>query len=92
MSRASGLQGTPPGAGVPSPCVDVCRMDAATGWCVGCARTIDEIAAWGQMDDAHKQAVWAALPARRGQLPGGFEDPSETSRAAGSADPGRRRG
>lgn len=53
---------------VPSPCVNVCRMDAASGWCEGCLRTLDEIAAWSQLDDAHKLAVRALLPARRLQL------------------------
>jgi predicted Fe-S protein YdhL (DUF1289 family) len=42
-------------------------MDAATGWCKGCYRTIDEIIAWGQGDDALKQAIWQALPARHAQ-------------------------
>ncbi len=54
-----------PGAGVPSPCVDVCRMDGATGWCAGCLRTLDEIAAWSRLGDAEKRAVWAALAERR---------------------------
>ena len=34
----------PAPAAVPSPCIAVCRMDAATGWCEGCLRTLDEIA------------------------------------------------
>ena len=46
---------------VPSPCISVCRMDAATGFCAGCLRTIDEIAAWRTMDDAGKRAVWRAV-------------------------------
>jgi uncharacterized protein len=50
---------------VPSPCIDVCRMNAQTGWCEGCARTLDEIAAWAAMTDAQKMAVWHVLPARR---------------------------
>ncbi|HEU5294719.1 MAG TPA: DUF1289 domain-containing protein [Burkholderiaceae bacterium] len=50
---------------VPSPCINVCRMDAATGWCEGCLRTIDEIAAWGSMADDDKRAVWRALDQRR---------------------------
>ena len=53
------------GEGVPSPCINVCRMDDATGWCEGCLRTIDEIAAWGTMDDDDKRAVWRALDQRR---------------------------
>lgn len=50
--------------GVPSPCIDVCRMDPATGWCEGCRRTLDEIAAWGRMDDEGKQRVWELLSQR----------------------------
>ena len=50
---------------VQSPCINVCRMDAKSGLCEGCARSLDEIAAWSVMDDAEKQAVWDALPQRR---------------------------
>ena len=53
---------------VPSPCVSVCRMDAASGWCEGCLRTIDEIAAWSVLDDEEKRAVWQLLPHRREAL------------------------
>jgi predicted Fe-S protein YdhL (DUF1289 family) len=42
-------------------------MDPATGWCEGCLRTIDEIIAWGSLDDEGKQAVWEALSKRRAQ-------------------------
>jgi len=49
---------------VPSPCINECRMDAATGWCEGCRRTLAEIAAWGGLDDGQKRAVLDALPAR----------------------------
>jgi uncharacterized protein len=50
---------------VPSPCVDVCRMNPDTGWCEGCLRTIDEIASWASLDDLAKRAVWKLLPQRR---------------------------
>lgn len=53
---------------VPSPCVSICRMDAASGWCEGCLRTIDEIAAWSALDDQRKRAVWKLLPQRREAL------------------------
>lgn len=55
------------GAPIASPCVSVCRMDAASGWCEGCLRTIDEIAAWGGLDDEARRAVMALLPERRRQ-------------------------
>lgn len=49
----------------PSPCINVCRMDAATGWCEGCQRTLKEIGTWSGLTDADKRAVWKALPVRR---------------------------
>jgi hypothetical protein len=44
-------------------------MNAATGLCDGCLRTIDEIAAWASLDDRAKRAVWKQLHARRAALP-----------------------
>jgi uncharacterized protein len=56
----------PEGQGpVPSPCNSICTIDQVTGFCAGCFRTLDEIAAWSVFDDAEKRAVWAVLPARR---------------------------
>ena len=52
------------GADVPSPCLSICRMQAATGWCEGCLRTLDEIAAWGRLDDDGKRVIWVALGER----------------------------
>jgi predicted Fe-S protein YdhL (DUF1289 family) len=43
----------------------VCRMNAASGLCEGCLRTIDEIAAWGSLDDAARREVLARLGQRR---------------------------
>ena len=53
------------GTAVPSPCISVCRIDPATGWCEGCYRTIDEIARWSSLDDDGKLGVWAELKRRR---------------------------
>ena len=51
---------------VPSPCICVCTMDQATGLCIGCYRTIDEIAGWSAMSDTEKRAVWQRLLERVG--------------------------
>jgi len=51
--------------GVPSPCIDVCRISADTGYCEGCSRTIAEIAAWSECSDAQKRAVLEQLPRRK---------------------------
>jgi predicted Fe-S protein YdhL (DUF1289 family) len=40
-------------------------MDEASGLCVGCLRTIDEIAAWSVLDDGARRDVLAAIAARR---------------------------
>ena len=53
---------------VPSPCISVCRMNEDTGWCEGCLRTLDEVAAWGRGSDDWKRAVWAALKDREAFL------------------------
>jgi predicted Fe-S protein YdhL (DUF1289 family) len=50
---------------VPSPCINVCRMNPLTGWCEGCLRTLDVIAAWSTLSDDGKRAVWARLDERR---------------------------
>ena len=49
---------------VASPCMAICRMDPQSGLCIGCARTIQEIAGWSYLTDAQKQAVLARLEAR----------------------------
>ena len=52
---------------VQSPCVHVCQMDDASGWCRGCLRTLDEIAFWSVLEDDDKRGVLAELPGRRVQ-------------------------
>jgi hypothetical protein len=70
-------------AAVSSPCVGVCALDPRTGWCEGCLRTIDEIAAWGALDDATKRAIWKRLPARRESR--GPVDAAARARAEGAS-------
>lgn len=64
LSQRARLVGAGVGEDVPSPCVSICRMDAATGLCEGCLRTLDEIAAWGRMSDGEKREVWALIAKR----------------------------
>ncbi len=47
-----------------SPCVGLCKLDAATGFCLGCARSGDEIAEWRGQTDAWRAGVWGDLPGR----------------------------
>ena len=50
---------------VASPCINVCKMDALSGLCTGCFRTIDEITLWSRIDDARRQDILAAVSRRR---------------------------
>ena len=47
-----------------SPCNKVCQMDPKSGLCIGCARTLEEIARWTEMTDAERECVLAELPFR----------------------------
>ena len=49
-----------------SPCIKVCVMDPARNICVGCGRTLNEIARWGSMTDEERDRIMAALAARLG--------------------------
>ena len=54
---------------VASPCISVCVVDPrGTGVCVGCGRTLDEIAGWIDMSDDARRAVLARLPGRLAAL------------------------
>ena len=53
---------------IPSPCINVCRMSAETGWCEGCQRTIAEIAGWSRAGDDERRSILAAVAERRAWL------------------------
>jgi uncharacterized protein len=54
---------------IQSPCIDVCRIDGASGFCVGCLRTREEIREWKGMTDERRQQVIEGLAPRRATLP-----------------------
>jgi uncharacterized protein len=49
---------------IESPCIKVCTLDAVSGRCLGCGRTVDEIARWGAMSAAERARIMGELPAR----------------------------
>ncbi|WP_347880310.1 DUF1289 domain-containing protein [Ottowia testudinis] len=51
---------------MPSPCINVCRMTPDGSHCEGCFRTLEELRAWRDMDDAGQRAVWALIAQRSG--------------------------
>ncbi|UCH50264.1 MAG: DUF1289 domain-containing protein [Betaproteobacteria bacterium] len=50
---------------VASPCVNICQLNPETGYCIGCMRTIDEIADWLEMTNEEKRQVLNQLEERR---------------------------
>jgi hypothetical protein len=44
---------------IESPCNRVCTLDPASGLCLGCGRSLDEITRWTQMTDAERAQVLA---------------------------------
>jgi predicted Fe-S protein YdhL (DUF1289 family) len=54
-------------AGIATPCIGVCVMDES-GFCRGCARTLDEIGAWTALSPADRLAFMEELPARKAAL------------------------
>lgn len=62
-----------------SPCVNVCTLDAKTGFCVGCLRNIDEIAAWSAFSDADRDRVLAELPRRKARLDAAMFGPARAA-------------
>lgn len=48
-----------------SPCISVCRLDPATQICVGCGRTIAEIACWPNLNDSERKAIMRRLEASK---------------------------
>ena len=50
---------------VPSPCINICKIDEPTQRCLGCERTIDEITRWSRMDSEAKLSVLNEVIARK---------------------------
>ena len=48
-----------------SPCIGICTLDPRTRHCLGCKRSVDEIARWMTMDDRARQQVLDQLPSRQ---------------------------
>ncbi len=50
---------------IPSPCIGICKLDPASGLCLGCMRTAIEIAAWPRASDALRLEIVHRLRERR---------------------------
>jgi predicted Fe-S protein YdhL (DUF1289 family) len=53
---------------IASPCVKVCVVHPEERLCVGCLRTMDEIAAWSRLTHEARAEIMALLPSRAPRL------------------------
>lgn len=65
MTTVNDLFGHKP---IATPCVKVCMVDPDTGWCLGCGRTLPEIAQWARFTDQTRADIMAGLEPRMDKL------------------------
>ena len=53
---------------IKTPCIQVCAIDGPTGWCLGCGRSLKEIAQWTLYTDQQRDAVITELETRLNAL------------------------
>lgn len=61
---------------IESPCVKICTLDGRSGLCLGCGRTVDEIARWTAMSAAERVSIIGELP---GRLAGSRSEPARVA-------------
>lgn len=54
-----------PPRSIATPCVQVCIVEPTTGFCLGCKRTLPEIAQWSRFTDEQRAGIMAELPERK---------------------------
>jgi hypothetical protein len=47
-----------------TPCINICVIDPASGFCIGCGRTGSEIGAWAGMTPGERRRIMNGLPTR----------------------------
>jgi uncharacterized protein len=53
-----------PAFAMETPCVNICTVEPKSRRCVGCGRSIDEIARWASMTDTERRRIMAELASR----------------------------
>jgi hypothetical protein len=62
---------------IESPCTRVCVVHPARRLCIGCGRSLDEIARWVDFDAAERARIMTQLPARLRTLPTVADTPAK---------------
>ena len=51
-----------------NPCIDICKFDKKTGWCIGCGRSKDERRDWKKASKKRRKEIKHDLPHRLEKL------------------------
>ena len=57
-----------PPAPIKTPCIKVCVVDGESGLCLGCYRTLAEVAGWERLGDAERERIMTGLAERRSRI------------------------
>ena len=68
MSQPPSPSPARPPRAIATPCVMVCTVDGASGLCLGCFRTLPEIATWSRMSDEERAKIMGQLDGRKGLI------------------------
>ncbi|MGE0767149.1 MAG: DUF1289 domain-containing protein [Hyphomicrobiaceae bacterium] len=50
--------------GIETPCIGICNLDATSGFCTGCGRTMNEIASWSRLSPEQRRKIMSELAGR----------------------------
>ncbi len=67
---------------IASPCISVCQIDDASGCCIGCYRSIDEIRDWPIMSAAEKTDVLSRIAERKAAKVISYDRPGNQDRGS----------
>ena len=62
---------------IETPCIKICTLDPKSGLCLGCGRTVDEIAGWARLSSEERMRVMNGLQSRLDTLAGNAAMPRE---------------
>jgi uncharacterized protein len=60
-----------------TPCTGVCTIEPQSGLCLGCGRTLPEVARWGRISEEERLTIMTTLPARLAKLDADTKEPRQ---------------
>ena len=50
---------------IDSPCINICRIDKKSGFCIGCNRSLIEVSNWSNLSEDKKKQIIFELNSRK---------------------------